>query len=210
MLAPFSGSGARGVSARQLVLRAVTLQASLLLGVLGMANDASAQVYRWVDNNGGVHYTQQPPPKGAAKSVEQRKLRGSVIETSQAPFALKQAMARYPVTLFVAPNCKAGCPEARDLLTRRGVPYREVDVVDAATDEALRKATGDNQLPSLLVGSVVQVGYNADAFQRVLDSAGYPEKPAFVGKAPELPPLPERKPPAGERAGSDTPGAEQR
>jgi glutaredoxin len=173
------------------------IAAWVVMGVAAASVAAAQQLYRWVDKDGRVHYTQQPPPKGAAKSVEQRKIGPSVVETSRPSFVLKQAMTKFPVTLFVAPNCKEGCPETRDLLAKRGVPFREVNVVDQPTSEALKKATGDNKVPALLVGTQVQVGYNPDAMQRALDSAGYPASPAFVGKPPELPPLPElaQKPP---------------
>jgi hypothetical protein len=33
---------------------------------------ATAQVYKWVDENGGTHYGQRPPPGAKAKGVEER------------------------------------------------------------------------------------------------------------------------------------------
>lgn len=174
------------------------IAAFVVLGIIAApAWDAGAQqLYRWVDKDGRVHYTQQPPPRGAAKSVQQRSLGSSVIETNQPPFVLQQAMKNYPVILFVAPSCKEGCPETRELLAKRGVPFREVNVIDQDSSEALKKATGDNKVPALLVGRLVQVGYRPEAMQRALDAAGYPAAPAFTGKPPVLPPLPARPAPA--------------
>lgn len=41
----------------------------LIFGVmLAFAAAASAQLYRWVDRDGRVHYTATPPPPGATKS----------------------------------------------------------------------------------------------------------------------------------------------
>jgi glutaredoxin len=165
------------------------------LAALGMAAAFFAataqQLYRWVDKDGGVHYTQQPPPREAAKSVEQRKIgKGSVVESNQVPFALQQAMKNYPVTLYTSPTCKQGCPEAKDLLNKRGVPFREFSVFDPASNEQLKKATGDNKVPTLTVGTVVQKGYEPDAIHSALDTAGYPRTPSFTGKPPALPPLP--------------------
>lgn len=41
----------------------------LLLGVLlAVSATAAAQLYRWVDKDGRVHYTATPPPAGATKS----------------------------------------------------------------------------------------------------------------------------------------------
>lgn len=36
----------------------------MLAAALMFAATASAQLYRWVDKDGGVHYTSQPPPPG--------------------------------------------------------------------------------------------------------------------------------------------------
>lgn len=164
------------------------------LGIYAIQSwDAGAQqLYRWVDKDGRVHYTQTPPPRGAAKSVQPRNLgSGSVMESSEPSYVLQQAMKNFPVTLYTAPSCKEGCPETRELLAKRGVPYREVNVVDQRTSDALKKATGDNKVPALIVGSQVQVGYVPQVIQGLLDSAGYPRTPAFTGKPPALPPLPE-------------------
>src|SRR3954471_14664939 len=97
------------------------VRGNLSLAALGIAVAAAAvdaqQLYRWVDKDGRVHYSEQPPPKDSAKSVEQRKLGGSVIESAM-PFALQQAIKNYPVTLYTSPTCKQGCTEARDLLSK--------------------------------------------------------------------------------------------
>jgi glutaredoxin len=132
-------------------------------------------MYRWVDQNGKVHYTDTPPPPAAAKSVEQKKLGSSVVETSQVPFQLKEAMRLYPVVLYTSPSCKDGCPQARELLTKRGVPFKEVSVFDDDTNALLKKATGSNQVPTMTVGTQVQVGYEPGALNSLLDTGGYPK-----------------------------------
>ena len=77
-----------------------------------VASSASAQFYRWIDQAGKVHYTDAPPPPAAAKSVEQKKLGGSVIETSQAPYQLTEAVRMYPVVLCRTPTLR-GSPYLR-------------------------------------------------------------------------------------------------
>jgi glutaredoxin len=161
-----------------------------------------------VDKDGRVHYTQQPPPRGSAKSVQQRNLgSSSVIETSTPGYSLQQAMKNYPVTLYTSPGCKEGCPEARDLLAKRGVPFREVSVTDAPSNEALKKATGDNKVPALTVGSLVHVGYQPQAFENALDSAGYP-KSAPLARQPSIPAAASTPAPAPAPTAAPAPQAE--
>ena len=181
----------------------------LFLVLLLACASASAQMYRWVDQNGKVHYTDTPPPPSAAKSVEQKKLGGSVVETSQVPFQLKEAMRLYPVVLYTSPSCKDGCPQARELLAKRGVPFKEVSVADEQSNALLKKVSGANQVPTLSVGSLVQIGFESGALNSLLDTGGYPKTainlpgvtkahaPAPAAPAPAPAVTPTTTPPAG-------------
>ena len=181
----------------------------LFLVLLLACASASAQMYRWVDQNGKVHYTDTPPPPSAAKSVEQKKLGGSVIETSQLPFQLQEAVRNYPVTLYTSPSCKDGCPQARELLAKRGVPFKEVSVADEQSNALLKKVSGANQVPTLSVGSLAQIGFESGALNSLLDTGGYPKTainlpgvtkahaPAPAAPAPAPAVTPTTTPPAG-------------
>ena len=80
----------------------------------------AAQLYRWVDEKGRVEWRDTPPPADA-KTFEQRKLTPNTIESS-APYALQQAMKKYPVPLWTA-DCGEACSQASAHLTRRGIPH---------------------------------------------------------------------------------------
>jgi glutaredoxin len=175
----------------------VAVRAALIaLGLAALFSGSWAQqTYRWVDKEGHVHYTQQPPARDAAKSVQQKKIGGGSVVESQIPFSLQQAIKNYPVTLYTSPSCKQGCPEARELLSKRGIPYSEVSVSDSQTNDLLIKATGDNKVPALTVGTLAQKGYQAEAMHSALDAAGYPRTPVFAGKLPVPAAAPQRPAP---------------
>jgi glutaredoxin len=146
------------------------------------------QMYRWVDKDGRVHFSQQPPPRDAAKSVEQRKMvGGGGGGEAPLPFALQQAVKNFPVVLYTSPGCK-GCDEARALLAKRGIPYRETSVQDPKSIDVLKGATGDDKVPSMTVGRQVQKGYLESAMHDLLDSAGYPR----TAMIPVKPPAPQQ------------------
>jgi glutaredoxin len=165
----------------------------LLLSLL--ACSAAAQQYRWVDEKGRVQYSDVPPP-ASAKGVEKKNLKGSVVEASVLPFALSQAVKDAPVTLYTSPTCKAGCDMARDALNRRGVPFREVQVWDGPSNEELLKVSGADSVPTMVVGRTVQKGFEAGAFDRALDIAGYPK--VLPARKQGVPPLPEGYVPPGQ------------
>lgn len=148
------------------------------------AAPVAAQAYRWVDKDGKVHYSQTPPPPSQAVKVEKRSAGGSVVESTQLPYATQQAAKNHPVTIYTAEACADACKEARALLTQRGVPFREVAVTDEATRAELKKVSGGDQVPVMTIGSQVTKGYLADMWHTALDSAGYPRSgPPLAAKA---------------------------
>ena len=152
---------------------------AVLLGAACAAN--AQQLYRWTDDQGRVHVTDTPPPP-AAKAVQRKAIAPSdttPAETARLPYAVQLAVKDSPVTLYTAPEC-GPCGEARSLLNARGVPFREVLVVDVAQQDELRKAVGALAVPSIIVGGTVQKGFEEGAYHGLLDVAGYPK----IGEAP--------------------------
>lgn len=156
-----------------------------ILAACGLQSADAQQMYRWVDKDGRVTYSQNPPPAGAAKSVQQKRLASSVIEASDLPYAAQIAMRNFPVVLHTSPDCGAGCASARDSLKKRGIPYREVVASDEPSIEALRKLTGAIQVPVLQVGNEVLKGFEPGAWKNALDQAGYPLSIPTSARQPE-------------------------
>jgi len=148
---------------------------AVAVALAGAATAAGAQTYRWIDQNGRVHYSDTPPPPQAARQVEKRSLQSSVIETSSLPYGLQQAAKANPVTLYTYSGCKEACANARRLLDKRGVPYKEVSVDEPAKREELKRVSGDTNVPVLVVGKAVKQGYEESMYNVALDEAGYPK-----------------------------------
>jgi glutaredoxin len=142
--------------------------------ILSLAcSEASAQAYRWVDQDGKVHYTQTPPPP-EARSVQRKNFRGGGVDVSSLPYATQVAAKNFPVALYTEPNCGIPCDRARALLVRRGVPFKEVSAVTQKDIDELTRLSGKNQVPLLAVGSQMQSGFREDLYDGLLDSAAYP------------------------------------
>jgi len=150
----------------------------LLLAFL-CAGFAQAQtMYRWVDQDGKVHYGDRPPPPDAASEVQRKKYAAPAAD-KPVSHALREATKNFPVTLFVSDDCAAACDEARAHLARRGVPYAEKRVATNEEIDALRKVLGDEQamVPSLQVGTKSSKGFLGPLWDGLLDAAGYPKAP---------------------------------
>jgi len=166
--------------------------------LLGATFAASAQMYRWTDEKGRVHVTDTPPPP-SAKGVQKKSFSGGGTAASDSagqPYALQLAAKSFPVTLYTSKDCEP-CGAARNLLNARGVPFREVLVVDEPQQEELRKVAGALAVPSVTVGSNVQKGFEESAYHSLLDIAGYP-KPGILTPRNQAEPKPAPPPAAAE------------
>jgi glutaredoxin len=151
--------------------------APLGLALLLCAAGAHAQMYKWTDAKGVVHFSDQPPP-GDAK-VETRRVAGGAPQ-ADLPYALAEAARANPVVLYTTPDC-AACDEGRALLKQRGIPFAERTVKSNDDQQVLKQAGSDGQLPLLLVGSSKRVGFEPGAWNEALTGAAYPKQNILPG-----------------------------
>lgn len=153
------------------------MKTRLPIAVLLLASAFTAgaqQLYRWTDDRGRVHITDTPPP-ASARDVRRKSAGGPSGETQpQEPYELRQAMHDYPVTLYTSPNCEEPCAAARAVLNKRGVPFKEVQVWDGPSNKELKRVSGGDDVPTLVVGRSVHRGFAQAPYEALLDSARYP------------------------------------
>lgn len=168
-----------------------------------LAWPACAAMYKWVDAQGRVQYTDTPPPPNARK-VEEQKIIRNTIDTGSTPFAVQEAVKRNPVTVWMN-DCGDLCNRARDYLAKRGVPHAVRNPARADEQDAWKKASGgDNSVPLLIVGSAQTLkGFDEPQWESALNTAGYPRS------APALKPqaIPPADPGPAKPAATEAPAA---
>ena len=181
----------------------------LLFGIALAASAASAQqVYRQVDKNGKVIFSDQPPAANAAPAAP----RGGVSTVGDGgaigglPYELQQVAQRYPVTLYTGGDC-APCDTGRALLGTRGVPFNERQVKTPADAEALQRLSGESSLPVLTIGTQQLKGFSDTTWSQYLDAAGYPKSirlPAGYRNPPAQPMVAQQAAPTAPAATATT------
>ncbi len=146
---------------------ALSLAAALLLAVPLPA----WAVYRVVGPGGQVTFTDMPPTAGATAAAQPQ---APAPGASLSP-ALRAAMRNEPVVIYTMAHCPA-CRDGVALLRRRGVPYHETTIDDAAAARRFEQIShGVRRLPLLVVGShQLEPGFNSASWNGALDTAGYP------------------------------------
>jgi glutaredoxin len=147
--------------------------ALLLACLLVLAPPAAAQVTKWVDAQGRVHYGDRPP---VGKNVAAAPLRGTVsLGDSEASreFATAVAAPRQAgVSIYTTPTC-GYCKRAMSHMRRKKVPFAEKDVSANAKNKAEFRAIGGRGVPVTLAGGKRINGYSPEAFDAFLKSAGF-------------------------------------
>ena len=155
-----------------------------LSAILLTSSLPSAQTtYRWIDKaSRRTVYSDHPPPPGTAQVVKMGGGNGGIDESSIS-YPTRQAMQKYPVTLYSSVNCIDECKQARDFLNGRGVPFSEkLMTTQDEIGELANKLGGEAAIPSLFVGQQSFKGFEPLSWNNLLDLAGYPKSVAYGSK----------------------------
>jgi glutaredoxin len=152
----------------------------LLMLCLALASaSVVAETYRWVDPAGRTVISDTPPP-GRMHSVS--KAGAGAADDDGLPFAVKRAAENFPVTLYTSADCTTQCKDGRDLLNGRGVPFAEKMLQSQEDVAELKQLVGDAFVPALKVGKQSFRGFEAGAWNNLLDLAGYPKSAPYGSK----------------------------
>jgi glutaredoxin len=150
----------------------------LLASLIILASNAQAgSLYRSIDENGNVHYSDKPVPNAA--DTEKLNSMFEPVQDDTLSFETRRANAKFPVTLYVADSCGSGCTQARDYLSKRGIPFTEKKLVTQDDIEAFKKDSGGNQIPVMHIGTNWLTGFMESSWRLALDDAGYPQNAPY-------------------------------
>jgi glutaredoxin len=144
------------------------------------SNVQAQQLYRSVDANGKVSFSDQPPQTSkdgkisAARNGKFAEPTTSGSGNSILPADLRDTAAKFPVTLYTGKDC-APCATARNALRTRGIPFTEKTIDTNEDIDSLNRLFGGSSLPSATIGGQQLKGYSDQEWTQYLDAAGYPK-----------------------------------
>jgi len=148
-----------------------------MLAVAALATGlVHAEIFRWTDEAGRVHYSDSPPDKGKTSKVKIRvqSITGpaTVTAANTAPRPAPASGVKDKVKLYTTTWC-GYCKRAKAYLVQRGIGYDEVDV--EASDQGRREfaSLGGRGVPVILVGAQRMDGFDQAGLAGMLQTAGY-------------------------------------
>ncbi len=150
--------------------------ARCLLGIMLLLTPllAGAQIYRWVDAQGQVHYGDRPPrDAGNLESVDLGPLNsvapaGAEGAAGASGDAATAAASRPPRVLMYSTSWCGYCAKARSYFRSKGIRYTERDIEKSERGKREYDALGGRGVPVILVGDQRLNGFSVERFERLL------------------------------------------
>ena len=137
-----------------------------------LAFSAAAQVYKWTDPTGKVHYGDRPPDdtKTEQIKVDVRSHEGPVEVTDWAAILRKRSYtppAAQGITMYSTSWC-VHCKHARNYFKEKGIRYNDVDIEASDANKKEFKEFGGGGVPLILVGDKAMRGFNPQKFEALM------------------------------------------
>lgn len=145
------------------MIRTVTMLL-LISALMGSENAGAGGLYKWVDQNGQVQFSDRPPT-GRYEEVRLKPL--SVIDGG--PTNERTAPA---VRLYTTTWCGV-CKRAKAWFGRKGIAYTEYDVEKSEVGKSEFRRLNGKGVPIILIGDQRMDGFSEARAEAMLQSAGH-------------------------------------
>lgn len=157
------------------------MRSLLVISLFLFSPSAGAEIYKWVDSDGVVHYSSRAPQTEKSEDVTSRvKTKGNFVSEPALPPDASDKKAdgkngaaadSKSVALFTNPGCKE-CDKVKAFLNARGIAYKEYDITSDAEGKKKYADLGGSSVPLVTVGDQRMTGFNEDQLSKMLQTAG--------------------------------------
>jgi glutaredoxin len=140
-------------------------QSALILVLIVVAAIAQAEMYRWVDENGQVHFSDTDPGNGEAYSPPDANIAEPVSGGNELP----------TVRIYTTQSCGT-CKRAKTYMREKGIYFVEYDVEQDPHSRNEFRMLGGRGVPLITVGDQRMQGFSPSRFEQMLKMAQQSEK----------------------------------
>ncbi len=135
--------------------------AATLAVLLFACGPLCAEIYKWTDENGQVHFSDQEPvnKQSRPEAVKIDSYRGVSYGDSKMDTGKN-------VIIFSASWC-ASCKKAKKYFRRKGIAFREYDIEKSSRGKKLYQELGATGVPVILVGKKRMNGFTEAGFEHI-------------------------------------------
>ena len=136
---------------------------TVILGIcsLSIGVSAQAQLYKWVDENGRVHYSDQKQ-----EGVQLQDVKGTVNSYEAVTYDESLFTHVDKVVIYTRPTC-GYCNKAKLFFARNGIKYKEYKVESSAVAKKKYARLNATGVPVIFVGKKRMNGFSAPQFEKM-------------------------------------------
>ncbi len=141
----------------------------VLMFLFAISIQAGAEVFKWVDDQGKIHFTDKPPKKGNAKRIDVQVNSFSSPEISPFKFdppLISQHRVSNDVIMYSTTWCGV-CKKAKRYFNKNNIRYKEYDVEKSEKGRKDYKKLNGRGVPIILVGSRRMNGFSRNHFEKI-------------------------------------------
>jgi glutaredoxin len=136
--------------------------------LLLISSPATAQIYKWIDSDGTVHYGDAKNMPDSAKSQE---VELGEINTITSVTYDKVTVLQDNVVMYSASWC-GYCRKARNYFKAKGIPFIEYDIEKSRAAAKRHKKMGASGVPVILYRDKRMNGFSEAGFERIYRKGG--------------------------------------
>jgi len=130
-----------------------------------ISQQCMADIYKWTDENGSVHYGDSPPGNKKAKKVDVRVNSYQHVTVKHMDFYKGQTKNKN-VVMFGTSWC-GYCKKAREYFHAHNINYTDYDIEKDSHAKQMYAQLGVSGVPVILVGNVEMQGFSASGFEKI-------------------------------------------
>ena len=123
----------------------------------------NAEIYKWVDKQGRLHFTDNPPEN---KQIEEVKLKINTYSSVEIKPLIERLAKPGKVVIYSAEWCGI-CKQAKQYFQKNNIAYISYDVEKSRTGKMDFKLLRGKSVPIIIVGNKRMNGFTASRFEKV-------------------------------------------
>jgi len=142
----------------------VSITRVIFFALVMISQHCVADIYKWTDDRGNVHFGDSPPENKKAEKIDVRV--NSYKHVTYRHIDFYKGLTKNKVILFGTSWC-GYCKKARKYLDEHNIRYTDYDIEKDSHAKQMYSQLGASGVPVILVGNMEMQGFSASAFEKI-------------------------------------------
>lgn len=134
-----------------------------------ISNFVNAEIYKWIDDNGKVHFSDKPPISENAETVDEQLLASRTSSYTGVSIDLVRTAVTGKVIIYTTTRC-GYCLKAKKYFVENKIPYNEKNIEISKKYNREFKKLGGKGVPVILWKKNKMRGFSAERFEKMYKS----------------------------------------